>query len=135
MAEKSSPLAAAKDALASPSNLKGDTLESCSARITGFSRAEFTVFIAQSGLKTVYNKLGTLKFLPEGRKFAVVTSSKHEKRAISRNKLRRRAYTYLQTINTPLSGVLYASKQSYALSNDEVQTHLNSLIDHAKIAK
>jgi ribonuclease P protein component len=96
-----------------------------------FSRAEFADFSAQPGLKTTYNKLGTLKYTLSGHKFAVVTSGKHEKRAVARNKLRRRVYSLFQDQKTPFSGILFASKQSYSFENKDIKTLYTTLLSHA----
>ncbi len=79
-----------------------------------FTREQFEAFLAQKGLQSAYNTLGTLKYTKGNPCLAVVTSSKHEKRAVLRNKLRRRVYTLSQQYPLSFSGILYASKQSYS---------------------
>lgn len=96
------------------------------------SRAGFTAFTNRSDLKTVYNRLGTLKFTAGTTKFTVVTSGKHEKRAVVRNKLRRRVYSQISVKKPSITGVLYASKQSYTLSFDEIKTLLDRLLQDAQ---
>lgn len=86
-----------------------------------FTRSECASFLTQKGLQTVYNRLGTFKFIPASvRQILVVTSSKHEKRAVCRNTLRRRLYSLSGRSTTIFKGVLYVSKQSYIFSYDEI---------------
>lgn len=99
------------------------------------SRSYFTTFLDSSGLKTVFNTLGTLKYKEAPhQKVSVVISSKHEKRAVFRNKLRRRLYTlFRQGIKVPnshsLECVLYTSKQAPKLDYGQIKTLFNELID------
>ncbi len=95
------------------------------------SRLQFTDFLTTKPLQ-VYNRLGTFKYLPFGNKLSVVTSSKHEKRAISRNKIRRRIYTLFSTTNPPLSGILYVSKQGYTFPYDETKNLFLDLLARAQ---
>lgn len=99
-----------------------------------FKRQEFTDFLLNKGIFVVFNRLGTLKYLPSpaSRRFAVVTSSKHEKKAVSRNKLRRRVYSLVKALPVPIEGVLYVSKQSYTLTYDEVKNLFNDLYTKAQ---
>ena len=51
------------------------------------NRQEFGFFL-KNPYKTVYNKLGTLKYRKDNtKKIAIVVSSKHEKGAVKRNKI------------------------------------------------
>jgi ribonuclease P protein component len=100
-----------------------------------FTRAEFDAFTSQSGVKTVYNRLGTLQYVSTGHHFAVVTSGKHEKRAVARNRLRRRLYDRFRSTDVALSGILRVSKQSYTLELSELRSLLDSLLSHAVSAK
>ncbi len=96
------------------------------------TRLEFPLVLTNPSLKTVYNALGTLKYtttLPL--KCAVITSSKHEKRAVIRNKLRRRIYT--QMVGFPGSAVLYVSKQSYGMEYQQIEQLWHELL--SKIQK
>jgi ribonuclease P protein component len=95
------------------------------------SRQQFTDFLETKPLQ-VYNRLGTFKYLSVGNKLSIVTSSKHEKKAVSRNKLRRRIYTIFSTTNPPLSGILYVSKQSYAFPYDETKNLFLDLLARAQ---
>ncbi len=90
------------------------------------TREQFNIVITSSTIKTVYNRLGTLKYLPTKGGISVVTSGKNEKSAVIRNKLRRRIYT-LFAENTTLSGVLYVSKQSYRYSFEEIKSLYDDL--------
>ena len=103
------------------------------------SRLSRSLFITVSGskeLQTVFNRLGTLKYTksPEN-KAAIVISSKTEKRAVYRNKLRRRLYSafgsYFKASTTSLYGILYVSKQSPTFSIDELKNLLHELLQKA----
>ena len=119
-AEKSLLLAAAKAAQSSRSNMLPS-----SARL---SRTEFTAFLAQKGVFGVYNNLGTLKFSFEHKGFAVVTSSKAQKRAVVRNKLRRRIYSLYKQNGCSFGGILYVSKQSYTMEYDQIAGYFDELL-------
>jgi ribonuclease P protein component len=99
-----------------------------------FSRSEFSQFLTNKGIFVVFNRLGTLKYTIPSKitRFAVVTSSKNEKKAVSRNKLRRRVYSLVNSLSVPLQGVLYVSKQSYTLTYDEVKSLFNDLYTKAQ---
>ncbi len=93
------------------------------------SRREFTNILENKDILVVYNKLGTLKYLPSAQKaISIVTSSKHEKKAVVRNKLRRRVYTLFHTSPINICGVLYTSKLSFTLSYTEVQSLFYELL-------
>lgn len=94
------------------------------------SRAQFSEILENKGFLTVYNRLGTLKYLPSGAKSAlsVVTSSKHEKKAVIRNKLRRRIYSLFGKEKRAIRGIFYTAKGSYALGYPEIQTLFNELL-------
>ena len=79
----------------------------------------------------VYNRLGTLKYIPGTSQLTVVTSSKAEKKAVVRNKLRRRIYTAFGLARPSIQGVLYVSKQSYTMTHNDVYTLLHELISKA----
>jgi ribonuclease P protein component len=97
-----------------------------------YTRTEFDDFSSNSNTQTTYNKLGTLKYVLKGHKLAVVTSSKHEKRAVMRNRTRRRLYSRFATVTSPLSGILYVSKQSYGFDGAETKSLFDSLLLHAE---
>jgi ribonuclease P protein component len=91
------------------------------------TRLQFPLVLTHPSLKTVYNTLGTLKYvLAEHRKCAVIISSKHEKSAVTRNKLRRRIYT--QMTQFPGSAVFYASKQSYTMDYQQIERLWHELL-------
>ncbi len=88
-----------------------------------FSRSQFSEFLANKGIFVVFNRLGTLKYLPsKSTQLSVVTSSKTEKRAVARNKLRRRIYAVVFSEKPQIQGIVYVSKQSYGLSYPELKT-------------
>lgn len=98
------------------------------------SRSEFENILKNKDILVVYNKLGTLKYLKSSsKKVAVVTSSKHSKSAVVRNKARRRIYTLFGQVQNPIQGVVYVAKSSYTLSFDETKQLFLDLI--AKTAK
>jgi ribonuclease P protein component len=92
------------------------------------SRRQFQEFLENKGILVAYNRLGTLKYIPGTSQLAVVTSSKIEKKAVVRNKLRRRIYTTFGLERPSIKGVLYVSKQSYTMTHNDVQTLLHELI-------
>jgi ribonuclease P protein component len=103
-----------------------------------FTRAEFAAFSAQKTLKQAYNRLGTVKFhTAETFKLAVVTSGKHQKSAVIRNKLRRRVYTIFgraaENGALPYAIILYASKASYTFPYESIEQNAKDLI--AKISR
>ncbi len=85
------------------------------------TRTHFLQTLANKGLNVVYNRLGTLKYLPGSTQIAVVTSSKAEKQAVSRNKLRRRIYSIIAAQKPQIQGIVYVSKQSYGFTYSEVK--------------
>lgn len=90
------------------------------------SRQKFQEILENKGLIIVFNKLGTLKYIPsELTRLSVVTSSKHEKRAVLRNKLRRRIYGLFK--KTPIQGVFYVSKGSYVFPYNEIKHLVNDI--------
>ena len=99
------------------------------------SRAAFNEFLEIPGHITVYNRLGTFKFkkTPSFR-ISVVTSSKHEKRAVVRNTLRRRVYSRFSTLSCSMTGILYTSKQSYSFTFSEIKSLHEDLIAKAQKA-
>ncbi len=94
------------------------------------NRAQFEQFGAKTP-RSVFNRLGTFKFLLENSNFSVVTSSKHCKKAVFRNRARRRAYMVIGSIlkkrTNPLSGVLYLSKHAYSMEFSELKLLLEEL--------
>ncbi len=92
------------------------------------NRQEFGFFL-KNPYKTVYNKLGTLKYKKDiNKKISIVVSSKHEKRAVKRNKIKRRLINLYQ--KSKLSGVVifYVSKQSYNIQYDETKSLFEDLL-------
>ncbi len=90
------------------------------------TREQFNIVTKSPAIKTVYNRLGTFKYLPIKGGISVVTSGKNEKSAVVRNRLRRRIFSLI-TKHTPFSGVLYVSKQSYRYSFEEIKSLYNDL--------
>lgn len=98
------------------------------------NRVQFEQFGAKAP-HSVFNRVGTLKFLPENNLFSVVTSSKHCKKAVFRNKSRRRAYAVIHSIMQqaaiPLSGVLYLSKHAYTIQFVDFKLLIEDLFKRA----
>ncbi len=104
------------------------------------SRNDFNLFLASKEIKTVFNQLGTLKYKksPKNKTHAVsgqasiVISSKHEKRAVYRNKLKRRLYsllnTYFKAVSDQNEYILYVSKQAPTLDYQELKTLFHELL-------
>ena len=94
------------------------------------SRVQFSEILTNKGILVVYNNLGTLKYVNTAtRALSVVTSGKHEKKAVSRNKLRRRVYSLFDKENRSIQGILYASKGAYLLSYGEIKRLFNELLN------
>ena len=97
------------------------------------SRSNFTKLLAFGDSKTTFNNLGTLKYREASNpRVAVVISSKIEKRAVYRNKLRRRIYSiflnYFQ--DHPKCGwyILHVSKKAVSLEYKEMKALLYDLL-------
>jgi ribonuclease P protein component len=92
------------------------------------SRLEFDQFLKKDH-QVVFNRLGTLKYQGEkGLKVSIVTSSKHEKSAVLRNKLRRRLYSLFRLHSPSLYGVFYVSKHAYTMEYNEIKDLYNDLL-------
>lgn len=96
------------------------------------SRRSFDSFVASKDAKTVFNNLGTLKYKKADQNQAsVVISSKNEKRAVYRNKLKRRIYNifkehFLEN-GDKNQYVLYTAKKASLFSYGELRVLLNEL--------
>ncbi len=94
-----------------------------------FSRSQFSNILKNKDILVIYNQLGTLKYVKSGEKaLSVVTSSKHQKKAVIRNKLRRRVYALFGDANPQIKGILYTSKSIYSLEYIEIQRLFNELL-------
>lgn len=96
------------------------------------SRSQFTQFLVSKDIKTVFNNIGTLKYQKSlTSQASIVISAKHEKRAVYRNKLRRRLYgifhEYFKTDNSPNQYILYISKHAPTLEYTELKNLLYEL--------
>jgi ribonuclease P protein component len=94
------------------------------------SRQQITDLLANKGIKVVFNRLGTLKFITNSTGLTVVTGSKQQKKAVLRNTLRRRIYTLFSNYKGmyAITAILYVSKQSYEMSYDELKQYLYDLL-------
>ncbi|HVY36046.1 MAG TPA: ribonuclease P protein component [Candidatus Paceibacterota bacterium] len=94
-----------------------------------FTRKQFEEFLSEKSARSVYNQLGTLKFVPSKEKrFSVVIASKAEKRATKRNALRRAIYSLFKKETQPISGILYVSKQATTLQKETIRECFNDLL-------
>lgn len=97
------------------------------------SRDLFTLFLSSKDIKTIFNNLGTLKYKKSNENRAsIIISSKNEKRAVYRNKLRRRLYSlfadYFKKSDHSNHYILYTSKQSINMSLEEIKNLFNELL-------
>ncbi len=93
------------------------------------SRTQFTAFLASQKLYSAYNGLGTIKYSLSENGFSVVTSGKHERRAVVRNKVRRRLYTLLSRLENVSGAVFYLSKQAYSFDWKQTQILFYDLVE------
>ena len=93
-------------------------------------RVEFEQF-NQLNPFSVFNKGGTFKYLKKESKFSVVVSSKHCKKAVKRNKIKRRVYAIISDLikkdPSHLSGIFYLSKLSYTLPYNTLKEYIEEL--------
>jgi ribonuclease P protein component len=103
------------------------------------TRQQFAELLKNPEIKVVFNTLGTFKYQEQSNsgtvKFTVVTGSKHQKKAVLRNKIRRQVYTLFRNnpYNIKISGILYVSKQSYMFSYQQLKDYFYALL--SKIEK
>lgn len=96
------------------------------------SRILWETLKKKQGSRSVFNTLGTLKYYPKDTThLAVVVSSKHEKKAVSRNKLKRRINTIFSKNYKTLKGVfiVFPSKQAYNLSYEAIRQQAEELFN------
>lgn len=65
--------------------------------------------------KTVYNRCGTIKYIPGTGKTAIVISSKQEKRAVYRNRIKRWVRNIFSQNRKDVDFIFYPSKAVYSL--------------------
>ncbi len=97
------------------------------------SRSQFGEFMTSRGVKSVFNPLGTLKYKDSTiSQASVVISSKTEKRAVYRNKLRRRLYSifgaHFKAGPQAKGFILHTAKQAASFEYKELKTLLNELL-------
>jgi ribonuclease P protein component len=97
------------------------------------SRTDFTHFLESKNVKSVFNALGTLKYQKSlNLQASIVVSSKTEKRAVYRNKLRRRLYSafgaYFKDFSVGGQYILYISKKTPSMTLLELKTLLYDLL-------
>ncbi len=97
------------------------------------NRREFNETL-KNRVSVIFNNIGTLKYIiGEKKALSVVTSSKHEKKAVLRNKLRRRIYNLFKNYGQNLTGIMYTSSKSYGMPYEELKKLVHELFD--KISK
>jgi ribonuclease P protein component len=102
---------------------------------TRLSRSQVTNLLLNNNLRVVFNRIGTLKYVIslENNGFTVVTGSKHQKKAVLRNKVRRQLYTlFKQYKGISAEAILYVSKQVYDMTYIELQQNLYALLEKAQ---
>lgn len=97
------------------------------------SRTDFTHLVGSKELRSLFNALGTLKYQKSPTiQASIVISSKIEKRAVYRNKLRRRLYSafgaYSKECSIGGQYILYVSKKAPTMSLLELKTLLYELL-------
>lgn len=97
------------------------------------SRQEFDSFLKNSQNQVFFNDLGTLKYKDsQENKVSIVVSSKTEKRAVFRNKIRRRLYSLFEnnlkiTKVDPRVYVLYVSKNIQGFQFKDLKNKFDEL--------
>lgn len=94
------------------------------------SRVLWNTLKKTKGVKTTFNSLGTLKVYPkETLYFCVVVSSKHEKKAVKRNRLKRRLSSLFKEKSTVSKDIfiVFPSKKAYDLSYEETKELFSDL--------
>lgn len=97
-------------------------------------RLEFESFLG-SKTRLIPGKIGLFKFAPGRNKFSIVISSKNCKKAVLRNKIKRRYYSiiskYIQNFKKPINGALFTSKEVKNMSFLEFKNQLIDLLNKA----
>ncbi len=89
-------------------------------------------------LSTTFNRIGTLKYLKtlDNYRFSVVVSSKKEKSAVKRNKIKRRIYSlvrdYYKNNQNFVHAILFLSKDAYSMDFIDLNKHIYELLDKTK---
>ncbi len=76
----------------------------------------------------VFNRLGTLKYTFKNKGLSVIVSSKNEKKAVRRNKLKRRLYSIYFQQNVSIQAMLYVSKHAYSMEFNELKNLFHDLL-------
>ncbi len=95
------------------------------------SRQQVTDLLKNPEIKVVFNRIGTLKYVKnlENKRFTVVTSSKNQKKAVLRNKVRRQLYSLVpQGENPSFIGIFYVSKGIYNMSFIDIKRYFHELL-------
>ena len=98
-----------------------------SKRTISIGRQELSTLL-KGDLKTVFNASGTIKYKQGIGRIVVVVSSKQEKRAVYRNKIKRRARAIFISEKIPHDVVFYPSKKSLVMPYPEFKVHFHELI-------
>ena len=99
------------------------------------NKQDFTLLSKDKSVLSVFNTLGTLKYRPNSKKaFSIVISSKIAKKAVDRNRIKRRIYTLIQKSDklAIFTGILYISKNTPGLSYEQTKDLFNNLIAKIK---
>lgn len=96
------------------------------------NRLQFNEIASNKDNLVVYNKLGTLKYIAGKTALSVVISRKNEKKAVKRNKLRRRVYSIFNAKKMNIRGILYVSKSSTYFNFMEIKDLFYELMEKTK---
>ena len=109
------------------------------------SRQQVTALLSNPDIQVVFNRTGTLKYCiapkqSEGglTQITIVTGSKQQKKAVLRNKARRRLYSIFDLYQkeyptaSPISGIVYISKHVYDMSYQEIKDTFYALLSKIK---
>ncbi len=81
---------------------------------------------------TVYNRCGTIKYIPGSGKIATVISSKQEKRAVYRNKAKRRVKNLFLQSKKDVDCIFYPAKTLFSFQYVEFKEIFSDLLKKIK---
>ena len=81
--------------------------------------------------RVVYNKAGTLKYTEGSGKISIVIGSKTEKRAVYRNKIKRRARTLFKAKKGVIDASFYPAKQVTLFEYKQYKEFFDELLKKA----
>ena len=109
------------------------------------SRQQVTALLSNPDIQVVFNRLGTFKYLTQFNSgtlnnscITIVAGSKQQKKAVLRNKARRRLYSIFNLYQkeyptfSPINGIVYVSKYVYDMSYQEIKDTFYALLSKIK---